>query len=318
MNIVVLDGVTLTAGDISWQPFEELGNLVVYPRTEASEVVKRSLDADVLIVNKVSLTSSVINALPKLKYIGVLSTGYDVVDIVAAQKCSIPVCNVPSYSTNSVAQQVFAHLLNILNHVAHYAAENRKGHWSSNADFCYWDTPLVELSGKTMGIVGFGHIGQAVARIASAFGMKILVVTRKHPRNLPMIVQKTTLDELFKCADVVSLHCPLTPDANPIVEAQRLSFMKSSAVLINTARGGLVCEQELADALNRGELAAYGADVLSVEPANKNNPLLTAKNSFITPHIAWATSEARQRLLKIAAENIRAFISGKPQNVVNN
>ena len=315
MKIVVLDGYGLNPGDLSWSGMEALGEFTVYDRTAPSELLERSDGAEVLITNKTLITAENMAELPNLKYIGVLATGYNVVDIDAAKARGIVVTNIPAYSTNSVAQMVFAHVLNITQHVGHYADENAKGRWSSNADFCYWDTNLVELDGKKMGIVGLGNIGKATARIALAFGMEVLAYTSKEQKDLPLGVKKVTLDELFTESDVLSLHCPLTPDTKEMVNAERLRMMKPNAILINTGRGPLVNEQDLADALNEGRIAGAGLDVLSVEPALANNPLLSAKNCFITPHIAWATKEARTRLMDIAVNNLKSYQEG---NIINN
>lgn len=315
MKIVVLDGYGLNPGDLSWSGMEALGEFTVYDRTAPSELLERSEGAEVLITNKTLITAENMAELPNLKYIGVLATGYNVVDIDAAKARGIVVANIPAYSTNSVAQMVFAHVLNITQHVGHYADENAKGRWSSNADFCYWDTNLVELDGKKMGIVGLGNIGKATARIALAFGMEVLAYTSKEQKDLPLGVKKVTLDELFAESDVLSLHCPLTPDTKEMVNANRLRMMKPNAILINTGRGPLVNEQDLADALNEGRIAGAGLDVLSVEPALANNPLLSAKNCFITPHIAWATKEARTRLMDIAVNNLKSYQEG---NIINN
>ena len=315
MKIVVLDGYGLNPGDLSWSRMEALGELTVYDRTSPSELLERSEGAEVLITNKTLITAENMTELPNLKYIGVLATGYNVVDIDAAKARGIVVTNIPAYSTNSVAQMVFAHVLNITQHVGHYADENAKGRWASNADFCYWDTNLVELDGKKMGIVGLGNIGKATARIALAFGMEVLAYTSKEQKDLPQGVKKVTLDELFAESDVLSLHCPLTPDTKEMVNAERLRMMKRNAILINTGRGPLVNEQDLADALNEGRIAGAGLDVLSVEPALANNPLLSAKNCFITPHIAWATKEARTRLMDIAVNNLKSYQEG---NIINN
>lgn len=315
MKIIVLDGYALNPGDLSWEDMKALGDLTVYDRTSPSEVLERSADAEVLITNKTVLSAKLINALPKLKYIGVLATGYNVVDIDSARNLGIVVTNIPAYSTASVAQMVFAHLLNITHRVGYYASQNSQGRWTENKDFCYWDTNLVELAGKTMGIVGFGNIGQATAHIALAMGMHVCVYTSKEQSSLPQGVQKVSLDELFVISDVVSLHCPLTPETNELVNIERLKTMKPSAILINTGRGPLVNEQDLAHALNTGIIAGAGVDVLSTEPPKPDNPLLTAKNCFITPHVAWATLEARIRLMHIAVENLKSFIDGK---VINN
>ncbi len=315
MKIVVLDGYGLNPGDLSWKGMEALGELVVYDRTSPSEVMERSANAEVLITNKTVITAEHMAALPQLKYIGVLATGYNVVDIDEARHRGIVVTNIPAYSTASVAQMVFAHVLNITQRVGYYANENAKGRWTNSIDFCYWDTNLIELEGKKMGIVGLGNIGQATARIAQAFGMEILVFTSKEQSALPEGMKKVTLDELFAQSDVVSLHCPLTPDTKEMVNAARLRTMKPSAILINTGRGPLVNEQDLADALNEGRIAAAGLDVLSVEPSVFGNPLFNARNCFITPHIAWATKEARTRLMDIAVNNLKSYQEG---NVINN
>lgn len=310
MKIVVLDGYALNPGDLSWTGMEALGELTVYERTSPSEVLERSAGAEVLITNKTVITAEHMAALPQLKYIGVLATGYNVVDIDEARNRGIVVTNIPAYSTASVAQMVFAHVLNITQRVGYYATENANGRWTNSVDFCYWDTDLVELDGKKMGIVGLGNIGRATARIAQAFGMEVLVVTSKEQSALPEGMKKVTLDELFVQSDVVSLHCPLTPDTKEMVNAARLQTMKPSAILINTGRGPLVNEQDLADALNGGRIAAAGLDVLSVEPSVADNPLLGARNCFITPHIAWATKEARIRLMDIAVNNLKSYQEG--------
>lgn len=315
MKIVVLDGYGLNPGDLSWQSMQALGELTVYDRTTPAELYERGSGADALITNKTLITAEDMEALPQLKYIGVLATGYNVVDIDAARKRGIVVTNIPAYSTRSVAQMVFAHLLNITQRVGHYASENRIGRWAGNADFCYWDTPLMELDGKKMGIVGFGNIGQATAAIATALGMKVYVYSSKPQFALPQGIQKMEMDELFCECDVISLHCPLNESTRELVNASRLRTMKPTAILINTGRGPLVNEQDLADALNQGVIAAAGLDVLSAEPPQKDNPLLTAKNCFITPHIAWATREARIRLMDMAVQNLKSFMDG---NIINN
>ena len=315
MKIVVLDGYGLNPGDLSWKGMEALGELTVYDRTSPSELMERSEGAEALITNKTLITAENMEALPDLKYIGVLATGYNVVDIEVAKARGIVVTNIPAYSTSSVAQMVFAHILNITQRVGHYAEENSKGRWTNNADFCYWDTDLVELDGKKMGIVGFGNIGQATARIAQAFGMEVLLYTSKEQSALPQGMRKVALDELFAESDVISLHCPLTPDTKEMVNAERLKLMKPGAILVNTGRGPLVNEQDLADALNEGRIAAAGLDVLSIEPSVQDNPLLSAKNCFITPHIAWATKEARTRLMQIAVQNLKSYQEGY---IINN
>ena len=315
MKIVVLDGYGLNPGDLSWSAWETLGELKVYDRTSPSELLERSEGAEVLITNKTLITANDMALLPELKYIGVLATGYNVADIDEAKARGIVVTNIPAYSTASVAQMVFAHILNITQRVGYYANENTRGRWTNNADFCYWDTNLVELDGKKMGVVGYGNIGKATARIALAFGMEVLAYTSKDQKDLPQGVKKATLDELFAESDVISLHCPLTPDTKELVNANRLKTMKRSAILINTGRGPLINEKDLADALNEGRIAGAGLDVLSVEPSVAGNPLLSAKNCFITPHIAWATKEARIRLMDIAINNLRSYQEG---NIINN
>ena len=315
MKIVVLDGYGLNPGDLSWSGWEALGELKVYDRTSPSELLERSEGAEVLVTNKTLITAKDMALLPELKYIGVLATGYNVVDIDSAKARGIVVTNIPAYSTASVAQMVFAHILNITQRVGYYADENVRGRWTNNPDFCYWDTNLVELDGKKMGIVGYGNIGKATARIALAFGMEVLAYTSKDQKDLPQGVKKATLDELFAESDVISLHCPLTPDTKELVNANRLKAMKPNAILVNTGRGPLINEQDLADALNEGRIAGAGLDVLSIEPSVAGNPLLSAKNCFITPHIAWATKEARARLMDIAINNLRSYQEG---NIINN
>ena len=317
MKIVVLDGYTLNPGDLSWETLEALGDCTVYDRSVPEEVVSRSIEAEVILTNKTVLSSETIASLPKLQYIGVLATGYNIVDVEAAGKQGIPVSNVPTYGTESVAQMVFAHLLNLTQNVDHHARTVREGRWSKCADFCYWDIPLIELQGLTMGIIGFGRIGRATARLAQAFGIQVIAYDIVPPSKIPDGCEIVQLDEIFRKADVISLHCPLTSETENLINAQRLTLMKPTAFLINTSRGSLVDEQALADALNNEKIAGAGLDVLSVEPATEDNPLITAKNCYITPHIAWATQAARKRLLQVAVHNVAAFLNGKPQNVVN-
>lgn len=316
MKITILDGYGMNPGDLSWDGIAALGELKVYDRTAPSEVIGRSADSEALLTNKTVLDGETLRALPKLKYVGVLATGYNVVDTATARQLGIVVTNIPAYSTMSVAQMVFAHLLNVTDRVEHYAEENRQGRWSRNPDFCYWDTPVTELAGKTFGIVGLGHIGQAVAKIALAFGMKVIAFTSKEPEHLPDGVSKADLDTIFAESDVVSLHCPLTPSTEKLINRQTLSKMKPGVILINTGRGPLIDEEAVADALRDGKLEAFCADVLSSEPPAADNPLLSAPNSFITPHIAWASKEARERLMQIAVANLKAFIEGNPVNDV--
>lgn len=315
MKIVVLDGHGLNPGDLSWKEMEVLGELTVYDRTAPAELLERAADAEVLITNKTGIDALHMAALPALKYIGVLATGYNVVDIAAAKERGIIVTNIPAYSTNSVAQMVFAHILNITQQVGHYAYANRCGRWANQPDFCYWDTPLIELDGKKMGIIGLGNTGQATARIAMAFGMQVYAYTSKTQSQLPVGMKKAEMNEIFCECDIVSLHCPLTVDTKELVNASRLITMKPTAILINTGRGPLVNEKDLAEALNEGVIAAAGLDVLSSEPPMITNPLLTAKNCYITPHIAWATKEARMRLMYIAVDNLKGYIGDK---VINN
>ena len=317
MNIVILDGYSANPGDLSWKELEELGTLTVYHRTKSDETVARAADAEIVLTNKVILNSEVITQLPHLKYIGVLATGYNVVDIKAAHERGIIVTNVPAYSTESVAQMVFAHLLTVTNRTEHYAIQNRDGRWSSNPDFCYWDFPHMELADKTFGVVGLGNIGLRVAQIAHAFGMKVKAVTSKVQSTLPVGIEKVSLEELLATADVLSLHCPLTDSTRHMINAATLQQMKPSAILINTGRGPLVDDQAVADALAKGAIAAYCADVVTEEPPRPDNPLLQQPNAFITPHIAWASMEARVRLLKVAIDNVRSFLNGQPQNVIS-
>lgn len=313
MTIVVLDGYTLNPGDLDWAPLRALGACEIYERTPVDQVVHRARAAEVVLTNKCPLSAETIAQLPKLKYIGVLATGYNVVDVAAARARGIPVCNVPSYGTRSVAQHVFALILAHTQRVETHAMAVRAGRWSRSPDFCFWSHPLIELEGKTLGLVGYGRIGQAVAALGRAFGMHVLV----HSRRATLGVEQVELDELFHRADVVSLHCPLTPETQGIVNAQRLALMKPEALLVNTGRGPLIVEADLADALNAGRIAGAALDVLSSEPPTPDNPLLTAKNCLITPHIAWATKAARARLLGGVIENLRAYLAGHPQNVVN-
>lgn len=326
-KIVLLDGYTTDPEALLWEPLKTLGELTVYDRTRPEETVDRAKDAEIVLTNKVLLRRQEIEQLPRLKYIGVLATGYNVVDIDAANEHGIVVTNVPAYSTQSVAQMVFAHLLTVTNRTEHYALHNREGRWSASPDFCYWDTNLTELAEKTIGIVGLGNIGNRVAEIARAFGMKVVAYTSKSVSELPLYVEKRSLTELLKESDVVSLHCPLTEETHHLINRQTLREMKPSSILINTGRGPLVNDQDVADALNENRLRAYCADVLSEEPPRADrstsgrlqskNPLLRCENAFITPHIAWATNEARMRLIEVAINNVRAFVSGHPKNVIS-
>ena len=320
MKTVVLDGYTVNPGDLSWDGLKEFGDLAVYDYTKADEIIERTVDADVVLTNKTLITAEIISQLPRLKYIGVLATGYNVVDIKAATDRGIIVTNIPNYSTESVVQMTFALILAITNRVEHYADANRGGKWSACRDFCYWDTPLRELAGKTIGIrqvVGLGHIGYKVACVAQCLGMDVFAYTSKNSADLPAGIQKTTLDGLFGISDILTLHCPLTDRTREMINEQTIAKMKKGAILINTGRGPLVNEGDVAKALNNGQLGGYGADVMCQEPPRKDNPLFKAPNAFITPHIAWATDEARSRLLNIAVANVKAFAEGNPVNVVN-
>lgn len=317
MQIVLLDGYASNPGDLTWAPLSEIGEAVVYARTQPEEIVERAHDAEIIVTNKVTLTKDILEQLPKLKLICVLATGYNTIDTLAARELGITVCNVPAYSTDSVAQMVFAQILNMTNRVAYYARQSREGKWSAAPDFCYWDQPISELAGKTLGIVGLGHIGSKVASIAREFGMDIFAYTSKNSTDLPDYIQKTTLEGLFGVSDILTLHCPLTPKTYELINSQTLARMKRGALLVNTGRGPLVCEADVAEALASGQLGGYGADVMCSEPPLADNPLFAQPNAFITPHIAWASVEARQRLLNATFENIRRFLAGNPHNVVN-
>ena len=314
MKIVILDGYSANPGDLSWKELETMGELTVYDRTAPSETVARAADAAIVLTNKVVLGKKEMEQLPHLKYIGVLATGYNVVDVAFARERGITVTNVPAYSSESVAQMVFAHLLTVTNRTEHYALQNRQGRWTQNPDFCYWDFPHMELAGKTFGVVGLGNIGQRVAQIAQAFAMKVKALTSK--TTLPAGIEKASLDELLTTSDVISLHCPLTEKTHHLINISTLQQVKSSAILINTGRGPLVDDLAVAEALAEGRLAAFCADVLTEEPPKADNPLLRQPNAFITPHIAWASAEARIRLLQVAIDNVRSFLNGKPQNVI--
>lgn len=317
MQIVLLDGYASNPGDLTWEPLKEMGEVTVYDRTQPSEVVERAHDAEIIVTNKVTLTRQTLEQLPNLRLICVLATGYNTIDILAARDLGITVCNVPAYSTDSVAQMVFAQILNMSNRVAHYARQTREGRWSAAPDFCYWDLPVSELAGKTLGIVGLGHIGAKVASIAREFGMDVFAFTSKNSIDLPDYIQKTTLEGLLGVSDILTLHCPLTPDTHELINARTLARMKHGALLVNTGRGPLVNEGDVAEALASGQLGGYGADVMCSEPPAVDNPLFAQPNAFITPHIAWASVEARQRLLNATFDNIRAFQDGHPKNVVN-
>ena len=312
MKICILDGYSLNPGDLDWSPVERLGDVTLFDRTPADKIVERAADADIVLTNKVPFSADTLRQLPRLRFICVLATGYNIIDTEAAARQGVVVANIPAYSTMSVAQMAFAHILNITNLVASYAREVADGKWTNCPDFCFWDSALTELAGKTMGIVGLGNTGMATARIAVAMGMKVVARTSKSADTLPEGITPAPLDDVLASADVVSLHCPLTPSTRHLINAASIAKMKPSAILINTGRGPLVDEQAVADALNGGRLAAFGADVLSQEPPRGDNPLLSARNCFLTPHIAWATLEARTRLMSTATENVRQFIAGEP------
>ena len=312
MKICILDGYSLNPGDLDWSPVERLGDVTLFDRTPADKIVERAADADIVLTNKVPFSADTLRQLPRLRFICVLATGYNIIDTEAAARQGVVVANIPAYSTMSVAQMAFAHILNITNHVASYAREVADGKWTNCPDFCFWDSALTELAGKTMGIVGLGNTGMATARIAVAMGMKVVAMTSKSADTLPEGITPAPPDDVLASADVVSLHCPLTPSTRHLINAASIAKMKPSAILINTGRGPLVDEQAVADALNGGRLAAFGADVLSQEPPRGDNPLFSARNCFLTPHIAWATLEARTRLMSTATENVRQFIAGEP------
>jgi glycerate dehydrogenase len=316
MRITILDGYTLNPGDLSWAELEKLGECAIYDRTPADEIIVRAAHAEIVLTNKTLLSRETLAQLPQLKFIGVLATGYNIVDVAAAREWGIVVTNVPGYATRSVTQSVLAHVLTLTLHPAQHGQSVSAGKWSECEDFCYWDYPLIEIAGLAMGIVGFGQIGRAVADAALAFGMNVLAYDAV-PLDPPPGVRMAALEELFRQSDVVSLHCPLTPQTQNLIDAERLSWMKPTALLINTSRGPLVEEKALAEALDAGRIAGAGLDVLSVEPPPIDHPLLHAKNCCITPHIAWATVSARKRLLDEAVENVRAFLAGTPRNVVS-
>lgn len=320
MKIIILDGYTENPGDLSWEGFEKLGELTVYDRTpidDPEEILRRIADAEIVLTNKTPLIRDVLTVAPNLKYIGVLATGFNIVDTLAARELSITVTNIPAYSTNAVAQLTFALLLEICHNVGHHSDSVKAGRWCDSADFCFWDMPLMELSGKTMGIVGFGRIGEAVGRIAAAFGMSVLACNTSRRDVSHPFATYVEWDELCTRSDIISLHCPLSQKSEKMINSHTIAQMKDGVILINTARGGIIAEQDLADALNSGKVYAAGLDVLSCEPAKPENPLLSAKNCFITPHIAWAPKESRARLMNIAVQNLQSYLDGKTENVVN-
>ncbi|MCF0061717.1 D-2-hydroxyacid dehydrogenase [Dyadobacter chenwenxiniae] len=315
MNIVILDGYTLNPGDLDWAPIQEFGNVTIYDRSASEEIVTRAKDAEVLLVNKVVLTEAILDELPKVKYIGIMATGFNNIDINAARKHNITVTNVKAYGPASVAQQTFALLLAVVNHAELHSQSVFAGDWVASPDFCYWKTPLTELAGKTMGLIGLGDIGSQVAKIALAFGMKVIAY-RKHPMPTAGI-EMVSLEDVFEKSDVISLHCPLTDETKEIVNKERLARMRRNAIILNTGRGPLIQENDLAEALKNGIIAGAGLDVLSTEPPKADNPLLSASNCIITPHVAWATFEARKRLLQMVADNLESFMNGEAKNVVS-
>ncbi len=318
MKIVVLDGYTLNPGDISWEGMEALGEVTVYDRTKEDEIVTRIGDADVVYTNKTPITKETLDACPNVKFIGVLATGYNIVDIEAAKEKGIPVSNIPTYGTAAVSQFAIALLLELCHHIGEHSNAVKAGDWSNNADWCFWNYPLVELAGKTMGIIGFGRIGQDTGKIAQALGMKVLAYDAFQKPELESETCKyTDLDTLFAESDVISLHCPLFPSTQGIINKENIAKMKDGVMIINDSRGPLIVEEDLRDALNSGKVAGAAVDVVSTEPIQMDNPLLDAKNCIITPHIAWAPKESRQRLMDIAVDNLKCYAEGKPQNVVN-
>jgi glycerate dehydrogenase len=317
MKIIVLDGFTLNPGDLSWDELYKTGDCEIYDRTSPEKVYERTQNAEIVLTNKVLFQKELLVRLPKLKYIGVLATGYNVVDVESAKELGITVTNIPAYSTDSVAQMVFAQILNFTQRVGLHSESVRNGDWVNSIDFMYRLTPQVELAGKTLGIIGFGKIGQTVAKIALVFGMNVIFQNRSNKEGLIPYTKQVDLETIFIESDFISLNCPLTESSAGFINSELLRFAKPSVFIVNTGRGQLLNEQDVADALNSGKIAGLGADVLSTEPPMPGNPLLSAKNCFITPHIAWATKEARLRLMHIAVENIRKFLAGEPVNVVN-
>ncbi|WP_294920775.1 D-2-hydroxyacid dehydrogenase [uncultured Prevotella sp.] len=317
MKIVVMDGKGVNPGDMSWKQIQQFGELIVYERTASEEIIDHVGDAEIVLTNKTVFDEDTIAKLKNVKYIGLLATGYNVVDLKAASKRGIVVTNIPAYSTDSVAQMTFAHILNVTNHVDHYARASRDGEWSRCPDFCYWDKPLVELAGKTIGIIGLGNIGMKVANIALNFGMNVIAYTSKEPKELPNGINKASIDNILSDSDIISLHCPLTKQTRELINKDSIAKMKRSVIVVNTGRGPLVNEEDVANALHNGLIGAYCADVMCSEPPSADNPLFVEQNAYITPHVAWASKEARIRLMDIAEKNIHSFLSGKPINVVN-
>lgn len=317
MNIVILDGYTENPGDLSWDGFRSLGEVTVYDRTTKDQIVRRIGDAEIIIVNKTPISAQVLDACPTIQYIGLLSTGYNVVDIEAAKARNIPVTNIPSYGTAAVGQYAIALLLEVCHHIGHHSKAVQQGRWSTGKDWCFWDYPLIELAGKTMGIIGFGRIGQTTGTIAKALGMRVLAHSPRPTDAGRNIADYVTLDTLLKQSDVISLHCPLFPETERIINKDSISKMKDGVILINNARGQLIVEEDLAEALNSGKVYAAGLDVVSAEPIEADNPLLKAKNCIITPHISWAPKESRKRLMDAAVDNLRSYLNSDPINVVN-
>ena len=317
MKIVVLDGYTENPGDLSWSGFEALGEVTVYDRTPADKIVERIGDAEVVIMNKTPISRATMDACPNIKYIGVLATGYNVVDVEAAKEKGIPVCNVPTYGTASVGQFAIGLLLEICHHIGAHNESVHKGEWENNADWCYWNYPLIELDGKTLGVIGFGRIGQATGKIAKALGMKVLAYDSYPNDSGRALAEYVDLDTLLANSDVIALHCPLFPDTQGIINKDTIAKMKDGVIILNNSRGPLIVEQDLADALNSGKVYAAGLDVVATEPIKGDNPLLTAKNCIITPHISWAAKEPRQRIMDMSVDNLKAFLAGAPVNVVN-
>lgn len=316
-KIVILDGYTENPGDLSWDEFSALGELTVYDRTPEDKIVERIGDADIVYTNKTPITQTTLAACPNVRFIGVLATGYNVVDVVAAREKGIPVANIPTYGTDAVGQFAIAMLLEICHHVAYHDSAVHEGRWENCPDFCFWDYPLIELAGKTMGIVGFGRIGQTTGRIAKALGMNVLAFDKMQTDAGKAIAEYVELDELYARSDVISLHCPLFDDTKGMINRSSIAKMRDGVIILNNSRGPLIVEQDLADALNCGKVYAAGVDVVSTEPIRGNNPLLNAKNCLITPHISWAPKESRKRLMDIAADNLRQFLNGTPVNIVN-
>lgn len=321
MKIVILDGYTENPGDLSWAGFEALGELTVYDRTsltDPNETIERIGNAEIVITNKTPITRDIFYACPTIQYVGVLATGYNVVDVAAAKEFGVAVTNIPTYGTDAVGQFAIALLLEICHNIGHHSGAVHAGRWENSTDWCFWDYPLIELAGKTMGIIGFGRIGQTTGKIAKALGMKVIAYD-EHPNSAGNeIGEYVTLEKLFASSDVISLHCPLFPTTEGMINKESIAKMKDGVIILNNSRGPLVVEQDLADALNSGKVYAAGLDVVSSEPIKKDNPLLKAKNCMITPHISWAPKESRKRLMDIAVENLKAFVDGKPVNVVNN